>query len=85
MKKAAIIHRERITQYFLDGKETQPTAEQKLLNSIFPFMETKCTEFNTTITEITYNTHRELENKLSTIQQEYSAFIHPSDLIVETL
>ena len=47
MKKATIIHLEKVTQYFKEGMEVTPSANEKLINAIFPSMETKVTEFRT--------------------------------------
>lgn len=54
MKKATIIHLEKVTQYFKEGMEVTPSANEKLINAIFPSMETKVTEFRTELEVVNY-------------------------------
>ena len=63
MKKATIIHLEKVTQYFKDGVEVTPTATEKLMNSIFPSMETKTTEFRTELEVVSYKNEKELTRR----------------------
>ena len=82
MKKSEI-QKEVITKYFVGGESVTPSADQKLLNSLFPFMETKTTEFITEIAIIRYKTARELEAKFQEIIVQFNGLLNPFDLYAE--
>ena len=63
MKKATIIHLEKVTQYFKEGVEVTPSAEEKLLNAIFNTMETETIEFKTELEVVTYKNEKELTDR----------------------
>jgi hypothetical protein len=82
MKKATIIHLEKVTQYFKEGLEVTPSAEEKLLNAIFNTMETKTTEFKTELEVVTYKNEKELTAKFYEVAEQFKNFLHPNDLII---
>ena len=83
MKKATIIHYEKITQYFKDGVEVEPTSEQKLLHAIFPQnFETEATEFRTELEVVSYKNENELTAKFWEVAEQFKNWIHPNDLII---
>ena len=79
----SVMHKEVITEYFVGGESVTPSADQKLLNSLFPFMETKTTEFITEIAIIRYKTARELEAKFQEIIVQFNGLLNPFDLYAE--
>lgn len=83
MKTATITHKEVVTQYFKDGIEVTPTANEKLMNSIFGMFETKTTEFRFQLEVVTYKTKKELEAKFWEVSEQFKNWIHPNDLIIE--
>ena len=85
MAKAAIVHVEKVTQYFINGIETFPSPADKLRNAIFPTMETIKTEFKTELKIVDYKNQKELDAKFWQTADEYKYFIHPNDLIIEKL
>ena len=82
MKNASIVHVEKITQFFKDGIETTPTADEKLLNAIFGTLEIKTTYFKTEIAVVKYKTEKELTIKFWEIVEQFKNFVHPSDLVI---
>ena len=82
MKKATIIHLEKVTQYFKEGMEVTPSANEKLINAIFPSMETKVTEFRTELEVVNYKTEKELTAKFWEVEEQFKNWIHPNDLII---
>lgn len=82
MKKATIIHLEKVTQYFKAGVEVAPTAEEKLLNAIFNTMETETTEFRTELEVVSYKNEKELTAKFWEVAEQFKNWIHPNDLII---
>jgi hypothetical protein len=82
MKKATIIHLEKVTQYFKLGVEVIPTAEEKLMNAIFPSMETKTTEFKTELEVVSFKNEKELTAKFWEVAEQFKNWIHPNDLII---
>ena len=82
MKKATIIHKETVTQYFKNGVEVTPTAQEKLMNAIFPSMETKVTEFNFELEQVTYKNEKELTAKFWEVAEQFKNWIHPNDLMI---
>lgn len=82
MKKATIIHLEKVTQYFKEGMEVTPSANEKLINAIFPSMETKTTEFRTELEVVTYKNEKELTAKFWEVAEQFKNWIHPNDLII---
>lgn len=82
MKKATIIHLEKVTQYFKEGQEVTPSANEKLMNEIFPSMETKTTEFRTELEVVTYKNEKELTAKFWEVAEQFKNWIHPNDLII---
>lgn len=83
MKKAKVIHIETVTQYFKDGIEVTPSAQEKLLNVIFKTMEEKTTTFKTELDVIKYKNQNELNTKFWGVAEQFKNFIHPSNLIIE--
>jgi hypothetical protein len=83
MKTATIIHKETVTQYFKDGAEVTPSAEEKLLNAIFGTMEEKVTTFRTELAVVKYKNKKELTAKFWEVAEQFKNFIHPNDLIIE--
>ena len=82
MKKATIIHLEKVTQYFKAGVEVTPTSEEKLLNAIFNTMETETTEFRTELEVVNYKNEKELTAKFWEVAEQFKNWIHPNDLII---
>jgi hypothetical protein len=82
MKKATIIHLEKVTQYFKSGVEVTPTPEEKLMNAIFPSMETKTTEFKTELEVVSFKNEKELTSKFWEVAEQFKNWIHPNDLII---
>lgn len=85
MKKAIIIHYEKITQYFKEDVEVIPTTEEKLLNAIFNTLETKTREFNTELEFISYKNEKELTEKFWKVAEQFKNYIHPNDLIIKRI
>jgi len=85
MAKAAIVHLEKVIQYFINGIETSPSPADKLRNAIFPTMETIETEFQTELKIVSYKNQKELESKFWQTADEYKNFINPRDLIIQKL
>lgn len=82
MKKATIIHLEKVTQYFKEGMEVTPSANEKLINAIFPSMETKVTELRTELEVVNYKNEKELTAKFWEVAEQFKNWIHPNDLII---
>jgi hypothetical protein len=83
MKKATIIHLEKVTQYFKEGMEVTPSAEEKLLHAIFPAnFETETTEFRTELEVVSYKNEKELTAKFWEVAEQFKNWIHPNDLII---
>jgi hypothetical protein len=83
MKTATITHKEVVTQYFKDGQEVTPSAQEKLLNSIFGTFETKTTEFKFPLEVVKYKNQKELTAKFLEVAEQFKNWIHPNDLIIE--
>lgn len=83
MKTATITHLEKVTQYFKDGVEVTPTANEKLVNSIFGMFETKVTEFRFQLEVVKYKNQKELTAKFWEVAEQFKNWIHPNDLIIE--
>jgi len=81
--KAIITHKEVVTQYFKDGVEVAPTANEKLLNAIFNTFETKVSEFYFQLEMVTYKNQKELTAKFWEVARQFENFIHPNDLIIQ--
>ena len=83
MKTATIIHRETVKQYFKNGIEVTPSAEEKLMNELYPSMETKETTFNFPLEVVKYKNKKELTVKFWEVAEQFKNFIHPNDLVIE--
>jgi len=83
MKTATIIHKEIVTQFFKEGVEVTPSAQDKLLNIIFGTMEEKVTIFRTELAVVEYKNQKELTAKFWEVSEQFKNFIHSSDLIIE--
>ena len=82
MKKATILHLEKVTQYFKNGIEVTPTSEEKLMNEIFSIMETETTEFKTELKVVDYKNENDLAAKFWEAAEQFKSFIHPNNLII---
>ena len=83
--KAAIIHTEIISQYFLNGEEVTLTADEKLLFSIFGTTEEnptvkKTTTFETLIAVVDYKNEKELNARFYEVADGFTGLIHPNDM-----
>jgi len=85
MRHALIVHIEIVRQYFENGAEVFPTANEKLLMSIFPSdsITMEETTFRTELADITYINQNDLDGKWSEVYEQFKNFIPAEDLHVE--
>lgn len=85
MKKATIVHLEVVNQYFKDGVEITPTAEEKLLYSIWGVesgINVIRSEFKTDLAVVPYKNGKELAAGFWKVAAQFESFIHSNDLVI---
>jgi hypothetical protein len=85
MKKATIVHLEVVNQYFKDGVEITPTAEEKLLYSIWGVesgINVIRSEFKTDLAVVHYKNGKELADGFWKVVAQFESFIHSNDLVI---